>query len=635
MFIAAISMAKTVYVSSKTGSDGNSGLEKTKSVRTLSHAMSLIEAGDTLEMEAGSIFNESLYFPRNGTAWKPIIIEGNGSVICGLRDIPSDAWQDMGEGLFFQPSKVKTGALAPYLVDANGKSLPQNRNLKTMKPGESFWNSNGIYLRCTPNESPANMKLRGTTLVSGVTMEDTSYVTVRNLTAEYFANDGFNMHGYCHGLVFEQITARHNGDDGFSMHEDVGAVVRGGHFHHNNYGIQDINGSRSLFQGLLVEDNRIIGVHFNGGFRSLEDSVVRNNASGEIVIQNNSAKNIGYVNSNPLATGLVFIKNTVVLGGKVAIQVKGPSKAVISNSAILDAEDGIQVMADAEVTLLSSAVANCSRHALDIQPGAHFTGTANSYAPPLILFNGKEYNSTQFKEYQAASGQDAESLTDSPMFRGCFRANFPKIRHGAILFTPGPTLSLTLPVEVMPDAKYAPANMPGISKGILKHDFEVFNPMSRVYPEPAKSKKGELITFSSTLSEEQAVSGKKSVKIQAALPGGERSSWRIKLFSEPMTSWEKPVTEISFQLYSEGDGTRFSPRIRDKQGESFTGPAMSMDWKGWRKIVWNLKNIKPKNTGAVKNDIQDCPLEIVVDFFPAVPAEGRDFTVYLDDLELK
>src|SRR4051812_35679353 len=52
-------LLSTVYVSTSTGRDGNSGLSSGAAVRSLARAKSLVHSGDTLLLKAGDTWGES------------------------------------------------------------------------------------------------------------------------------------------------------------------------------------------------------------------------------------------------------------------------------------------------------------------------------------------------------------------------------------------------------------------------------------------------------------------------------------------------------------------------------------------------------------------------------------------------
>jgi hypothetical protein len=633
---AVLLVAQNVlYVDAERGDDAQDGLSPEKALRSIDAAMAKIQPGDTLSLGAGQLFYESMVFRSSGTPWQPIIIEGNGATISGLAEVPAERWQDLGDGLFFQPDGTRVGAQEPFLIDREQRRLEGPQKPAELKVGQACWIAKGIYVRCAPGVKPAQLELRGTYRPCGVTMTNISYVSVRNLTAEYFANDGFNMHGYCRGLHFDQICARYNGDDGFSNHEDVAAVVRGGYFHHNNYGIQDINVARSLYQGVLVEHNRRAGADFSGGFRSLEDSLLRNNAGGQIVIRDNKPRVAGYAADDPMHAGNLFLKNVVICGGARGLVVTGKSSASVQRCSILDAKVAVSVLSNATLYLFNSLI----RHPEDGQAlliqGGSLRADGNAYYPGSIHANGQDFPPAAFADYQRSSEQDQHSLVGAPSFRGMFLARQPVLMDGQQRRAPGISSPLILPVGDIspPEPQFASAAAPLH----LFFDFESDNPWHRAYLWPERDEEGTAVPTQAVLSKQQAASGQQAVAISAQLPPSDKPrTWQLKLFSTRFDCLEKPVTELSFKIFGDGSNTRFVPRVRDKSGEQFYGPEGRLDWQGWREIRWNLKETPPRCHGGDGNQRQDGPpMEIVVDFYPQVPATGGTRTFYLDDLSIR
>jgi len=77
--------------------------------------------------------------------------------------------------------------------------------------------------------------------------------------------------------------------------------------------------------------------------------------------------------------------------------------------------------------------------------------------------------------------------------------------------------------------------------------------------------------------------------------------------------------------------------LRDQSGECFYGPRGTLDWRGWREIVWNLHDTPPVSVmGGDGNGKQDVPtLEVVLELLPEVPAEGGRLVLFADDLHLR
>ena len=336
--LVSLADAAVYHVDNRKGDDGNDGLSAVRPFKTLAKATSLLRAGDVLDIAPGTPYRESLVVSACGTAKAPIVIRGNGAVLTGLEPVPDSAWQDKGGNIFFAPNKACWGALQPQLTDSQGKVLTvaSHRTVKpdrtnTLKPGEAIWNADGVYYRSSKRESPVGQGFCGYFRDSGVKIANRSHITIENIVAERFANDGFNVHGSCHDLVFRNIEARWNGDDGFSVHDDVEAQVRGGHFHHNSDGIADVNASQTFYSDVLVENNISFGVGFYGGLRVMRDSVVRNNGGNQIMVLPDGDHNGHKWGESPMFDPKVHLVNVKVDGGlKAAAALVVGERAVVS-----------------------------------------------------------------------------------------------------------------------------------------------------------------------------------------------------------------------------------------------------------------------------------------------------------------
>jgi hypothetical protein len=644
--------AKTVYVDCQNGQDSQDGLTAASAKKTIAVAVRLLEPGDTLSLAAGQMFYESIALPINGTPAKPITIEGNGAVISGLQAVPEDQWQDKGDGLFFQPAKIKHGALAPYLVDRDSRPLPHGSKPDTMQPGQALCTTDGMYIRCEPGRSPADFGLHVTGRASGVVLSNRSYITVRNLVAEYFSNDGFNIHGYCRGLFFENITSRYNGDDGFSIHEDVAAMVRGGHFHDNNYGIQDVTASRSWYQGVLVENNRRIGVNFHGGARSLEDAVVRNNCESQVHIQSGKAHGLGYTPGNPMEEGLFFFKNVVVIGSPdtPAFIVDDKSKVVVSNCAFLGGNTGVLVRKNGELHLHASIVAAAGRE-VQVMPTAKYVASANAFHPGRFVLDTDTISLTQFQE---ATGQEQDSVVAAPVYDDTYRFTAPNVRFLGQNAVAGPDRTAVLPLAPIAADKQVAASAPPkliappkppqpialptpSADGWVAFDFENSNPWNLIYYAPLTRDDGKPLDGTAELSTEQAVSGQSSLRLHVELPPNAHNRWTVKLFSQRLNiAAGAKVVCVRFNMFGDNSHASFIPRFRDAKGELFWGKSGTIDWQGWRLLEWDLTAVPPAIRGGDKNQTLDAPFQFIVDFrHHNIPSTGRIFTVFIDDLQFK
>lgn len=227
---------RNLYVDPEAGDDANDGRAPEHALHTLARAVSLLRAGDVLELKPGATFRESLVFSASGgTPERPIVVHGNGAVLTGR------GWK-----------------------------------------GPSFH--------------------------SGVAICRSDYITVENLIAEHFRNDGFNVHGACRGLVFRNIVGRYNSDDGFSIHDQVMANVYGGTFYGNDYGIEDIGKSQSSYCGVSAVSNRVCGISLVGGARIIRESAACGNGKAEVEVRNQSRRADYYDAKDPFYRAKVLLE---------------------------------------------------------------------------------------------------------------------------------------------------------------------------------------------------------------------------------------------------------------------------------------------------------------------------------------
>lgn len=307
--------------------------------------------GDTLLLAPGQVYHETLLLCKGGTAAKPITIRGNGAVISGLTPIADDSWQDRGDGLYFFPNDRSKGANDPQAYDALRRRLTPDVQKQRRLPvaelakGQALWKADGLWFRTADGRPPTG--ICGTMLGEGVKLlSGAGYVIVENLVCEYVANDGFNAHGSCPGLVFRDITGRFCGDEGISVHEDVTMAVYNGRFHHCGNGFTDICASQTAYYGCTSESNRYFGAQFNGGHHVLVDCVFRDNPSFHL--QFNSGKisgSYGYPEDGaacPALSGGGFLKRVTFAGTSgVDLKVTGVARVHAADCSFSNGEKGV------------------------------------------------------------------------------------------------------------------------------------------------------------------------------------------------------------------------------------------------------------------------------------------------------
>jgi hypothetical protein len=368
--LPAAAFAVDYYVDNRSGSDKNDGRSPERAFATIGKATSRLRAGDTMNLAPGKYY-ESIHVRSSGTPEKPIVINGNGAVLCGLTRFEESGWKHQGGDLYFFADKSAWGALRPKVYMGEEKLISAgNRPPEDLKPLEASWQKEGVYFRAEKGRKPSSYDLmasrpKGFTLHSGVFMVSQSYVIFKDITAERFANDGFNVHLSCHGIVFRNITGRHCGDDGFSVHEDVQSSVFNGHFFDNNYGIQDVNASQTEFFGCTIESNRVCGVDMYGGMRNLRDCKVRHNRGAQIRISTNKAAHMNMADNNPMLNTLAYLGGVSVGPGEGAgISVGRNTRVCAMNCDFAGVDVGVAVANGGVMHLVSSRIGECRKAAL-------------------------------------------------------------------------------------------------------------------------------------------------------------------------------------------------------------------------------------------------------------------------------
>lgn len=409
VLIRSAAFGATCYVDNRAGRDDNDGKTQETALATIARAVALSKTSDTIVLTKTEIaYNEPiLLVRRGGTPQKPFTIEGNGAVLSGLKTLAPEKWKKTGDDVYFFPlSQTPYGQ--PYLANS-GKKLVKGSAADELEPEQFYWDREaGIHFRCASGKTPASYDLGATLITSGFATASASYIVCRNVVCEYFANDGFNMHGDCRGIYLENVVARYNGDDGISIHETGGLVVRGAHVHHNTYGLQDVNAARSFYNGVLAEHNRV-GASFHGGFYSLVDCHLRDNAAYQIEIVGASPKHLIGSDHNPICRTTLFAGNVFVAGkdSQGGLRVGDGARAVVERSVFTGAKTGILVQKGGSCHLTTSVLVDC-QCAL-ASDSAEVFRDYNVYEPAQMKWLGVDYGPDQWNAFRELALHDEHS----------------------------------------------------------------------------------------------------------------------------------------------------------------------------------------------------------------------------------
>ena len=440
LVLSSGAFARTWYVNHQSGCDENDGTAREEAFQTIARAVKAAGTSDTISLaNTGVPYREPLILSRlGGTPASPLVIEGNGAVISGLRPISSERWVRRGD--VYEISGPHPYGFPMLIVDGQ-RTLPVDA--RALEPRQWAWTrdadkSGSGTLRFRPEEGKelSAYRLEGTFEASGLRVQSSSYIVVKNLISEFHSNDGFNVHGECRSCVFENIEGRFNGDDGFSIHESIEAVVRNGHFHHNGSGIEDVNLSRSFYSGIRVHDNRNLGILFIGAFHSAVDAVVYDNPTN-FRFTPGITRHLAGGEFSPIQDTSVYLQNVISHGGGFGVYAGAKARVMIVNSIFAGSKIGIHADKGSRIHLTKSVVADCEE--LELQCNSkNFFGDVNVYFPGRYEVDGKHYEPEQWADFKRAVGHHEDARQQDPALDSHWRigtASLTKINKHAI----GPT----------------------------------------------------------------------------------------------------------------------------------------------------------------------------------------------------
>jgi len=284
MALARFAIAQDYYVDPARGDDRGPGSES-QPFKTLAQAVKMVDGlGGTLHLaKTSEPYRENLVIKKGGLPEHPIVVEGNGATINLGEDVSKGPWEKQGdEYLLLRTVTRNQRDYVVSVVFVNGLPLycphPQGRGQPAWHGGSARYDDqNRLALTfprgLTPENSVVVLTCQGYSH-SGANLS--AYTIVRNLTAVFAANDGFNMHGNQEDIVLENVKGLFNGDQGISSHDRCAVEVRGAEVAFNgsaNGAIDDVNDSVTSYRDVRVHQNRGPGLMLDGA-RHVLDHVV-------------------------------------------------------------------------------------------------------------------------------------------------------------------------------------------------------------------------------------------------------------------------------------------------------------------------------------------------------------------------
>ena len=283
-----------------------------KDAPTIHHAVKAAQPGDTIHLEPKIYRDYTGFYGKKGEPGKPITLDGHGATLEGSDPIDVTKWSEVSPGLF------KNEALLPRLDDAitgrwfflfnskmqlmnrtsKGKSAPYKKPEELQpnewtfiksppradaKPQQTF----GVfYIKLPPNQKLAEANIFIPVRSAGVQFSgDNAHLVIKNLTATHPYNDGFNIHGDCRDVIFENIRAIECGDDGISAHESAQYRVDGFVGIGNSTGICDTGTAQTSYTNIFLARNLGFDLYFlDEGRYSITNAIVLSSAQNPLTI---------------------------------------------------------------------------------------------------------------------------------------------------------------------------------------------------------------------------------------------------------------------------------------------------------------------------------------------------------------
>jgi hypothetical protein len=251
-----------------------------------------------------TVVRTPLVLRNGGTPEQPAIYDGAGMTIDLGVDVSGHEWRRAGDLWTSTPTLLArlerepaiAGQMAGLFVGgipigiprdlAAEKKHPERRSRcyhppERLQPGQMGYGDDGsVYFRWPKDVAPGSLPiiLPARFGVSCVSIQCSNLI-VRNITAKYSGNDGFNIHGDRRGIRLENVRAFSNADEGISAHETSELEVIGAEIAWNGStagGVADVNQSVTRYRDCVVHDNAGAAFYFSGRSHLVTDTLIYN-----------------------------------------------------------------------------------------------------------------------------------------------------------------------------------------------------------------------------------------------------------------------------------------------------------------------------------------------------------------------
>jgi len=321
-----------------------------KDVKSIGEAIKLALPGDTIHLEPIVYRDYAGFYGKKGAPGLPITLDGHGATLEGSDPLDPAQWKEIEPGLFAAENllpRLDDAIIARwfFLFDGHmnlmgrtskGKSAPLKQPSELLpgewtflkEPAQELPPSKQIYgtffIKLAPGSRLADAKIFVPVRSAGVQFgKDNAHLVIKNLTATHPYNDGFNIHGDCRDVVFENIRAIECGDDGISAHESAQYRVDGFVSIGNSTGITDTGTAQTRYNRVFIAKCVGFDVFFlDEGRYTLTNALILSSSQNALSI-------------NGRETGECRVKMENVLFRRLV----KPNHGTVSTHAILEAKN--------------------------------------------------------------------------------------------------------------------------------------------------------------------------------------------------------------------------------------------------------------------------------------------------------
>jgi hypothetical protein len=272
---------------------------------TIDAAIKMSQPGDTIHLQPIVYREYAGFYGKKGEPGKSITLDGHGATLEGSDPLDPAAWAEVSPGLFKNDNLMRlddavigrwfflwNGKMNHMGRTSKGKSAPL-KPVQELQPGEWTFVKDpsrekppsrqiygSFYIKLPAGQKLADADIRAPVRSAGVQMAgDNAWLVIKNLTATHPYNDGFNIHGDCREVVFENIRAIECGDDGISAHESAQYRVDGFVSIGNSTGICDTGTAQTSYRRVFIADCLGFDLFFlDKGRHSLTNAIILSSA---------------------------------------------------------------------------------------------------------------------------------------------------------------------------------------------------------------------------------------------------------------------------------------------------------------------------------------------------------------------